>query len=107
MHGSPAERRASERRSVETPVGIYNEADGIYQQAMTVDLCDRGAKVRGDIRLTPGEFIDLILKATPTQAVSSKVVWAKRADGQNAGEAGLEFMEPTRHAIAALSGREG
>jgi PilZ domain len=101
----PAERRHCERRNVERTVGLVVKSDSkaTYQEAVTINLCEHGAKVGGDIELSPGQSIDLILRAATTEAVPAKVVWARRADGYS--EAGLRFMmEPTTLANTLLAG---
>jgi len=42
---------------------------------MTINLCEHGAKPGGDIDLSPGQSIDLVLRAVTTEAVPAKVVW--------------------------------
>ena len=101
----PAERRHCERRNVEKTVGLFVESDSqdMYQEAVTINLCEQGAKVGGDIDLSPGQSIDLVLRTAPTEAVPAKVVWARWADGHT--EAGLRFMmKPTSLAATLLSG---
>jgi len=101
----PAEHRRCERRDVETTVGLFLKPDskGCYQRAVTINLCEHGAKVLGDIELSPGQSIDLVLKAAPTERVPAKVVWERRMDGHS--EAGLRFMmEPAKVAALLLSG---
>ena len=101
----PAERRHWQRRNVERTVGLFGESDSqdMYQEAVTINLCEHGAKVGGDIDLSPGQSIDLVLRTAITEAVPAKVVWARWADGHT--EAGLRFMmKPTSLAATLLSG---
>ena len=101
----PAERRHCQRRNVERTVGLFVESDSkaMWQDAVTIDLCEQGAKVGGDIDLSPGQSIDLVLWAAPFEAVPAKVVWARWADGHT--EAGLRFMmKPTSLAATLSSG---
>jgi hypothetical protein len=101
----PAERRDCERWNVERTVGLFVESDSqdMYQEAVTINLCEHGAKVGGEIDLSPGQSIDLLLRTATTEAVPAKVVWARWADGHT--EAGLRFMlKPTSLAATLLSG---
>ena len=103
------ERRGCERRSIQRTVGVVAQSDPVreYQETTTVDLSEKGARVRGNVGLTPGQAIDLISRHAPTHTtdvVPAQVIWVNQvSDGS--GEAGLKFTEPAKLPRSILAAR--
>ena len=70
-----AERRRVHRQSVERRVKLLVDSDrtNTRRDAVTVDVCTLGPRVRSDARLSPGQSIDLILKQDAPVILSAKV----------------------------------
>jgi hypothetical protein len=90
------ERRGADRHSVERRVKLLIESDrtNTHRDALTLDLCALGARVESDVRLSPGQSIDLILKQDVPVIVSAQVVWVDVPEPNGLRQAGLKFTDP-------------
>ncbi len=91
-------RRQWVRTSIQKPVTLLVESDrsNVAHDVVTVDVSEQGARVQGEIRVTPGQSVDLIPKDGGKKPIPSRIIWVDlKGPGRN-GEAGLRFAEPTR-----------
>jgi hypothetical protein len=90
------ERRRADRHSIERRVKLLVESDrtNTHRDALTLDLCPLGARVESDVRLSPGQSVDLILKQDVPVMLSAKVVWVDVTGPTGPSQAGLEFTDP-------------
>lgn len=97
MIQDPAERRRSVRTIVKMPVTLRvrdPESRFCYQEAVMVDLSERGARVQDVDDLTPEQSLDLIARGL--DHIPSRVVWTGKTGPGAPSQAGLEFLKPTR-----------
>lgn len=99
------ERRRAERRSIERPVTLLIESDrtNTHRDAVTLDLCELGARVQGDVSLSPGQSIDLIGKEGTPHIVPAQVIWVDKTGPNRHREVGLSFTDPDNFPRALLS----
>jgi len=64
---------------------------GAVREASTVDLSRKGARIRTDIELTPGQSLDLLAKNS-VNTVPSRVVWVGNTGPDRVCEIGLQFL---------------
>ena len=64
---------------------------GGAREASTVDLSRKGARIRTDIELTPGQSLDLLAKNS-VNTVPSQVVWVGNTGPDRVCEIGLQFL---------------
>jgi hypothetical protein len=64
---------------------------GGAREASTVDLSPRGARIRTDIELAPGQSVDL-LGTNSVNTVPSQVVWVSSTGPDRVREIGLQFL---------------
>ncbi len=88
--------RQNERINVRIPVSLLIESAGskVLHEASTVDLSQRGMRVRISIPLWPGQNIEVIPDDGFGKPVPGRVVWAHPSDYGRDGQAGLEFLSP-------------
>jgi hypothetical protein len=64
---------------------------GGAREASTVDLSRKGARIRTDIELAPGQSVDLLAKNS-INTVPSQVVWVGNTGPDSVREIGLKFL---------------
>ena len=62
-------------------------------RASTIDLSERGARIRADAPLAPGQRIEVIPNESAGVPVCGRVVWIGAVGSAQAGQAGIEFLE--------------
>ena len=99
------ERRGADRHSIERRVKLLIESDrtNAHRDAVTIDLGALGARVQSDVRLSPGQSIDLILKQDVPVIVSAQVVWVDVMGPTGPSQAGLKFTDPDNIPRALLT----
>jgi hypothetical protein len=89
-----APQRRSERKPTQIVVTLVIEGDEADQLATATDLSQHGLRLQTDLSLSPGQRVGLLLSDTPDYVIGARVVWLGKADSDEAGEAGLEFLKP-------------
>lgn len=99
------ERRHAERWSAEkrATLRIESNQSRMCHDAVTVNLSARGARVRGNMGLSPGQAVDLNTEEDWPHFVPAQVVWVKQRGPEGRSEAGLRFLEPTDLAPGMLA----
>lgn len=86
--------RRSERKPVQIVVTVVIEGDEANQLATAIDFSQHGLRLQTDLSLSSGQRVGLLLSDTPNLVLGARVVWLGKADSDQAGEAGLEFLQP-------------
>ena len=71
-----------------------SEGMRISHDAVTVDFSEQGARICGDLRIKPGESVDLIIRGLAIDPIPSRVVWTNRTEAAGEIVAGLNFLRP-------------
>lgn len=87
------ERRRYPRTLVEKSLMVLFDfaGRGAAREALTVDLSQKGAKIRTDIELTPGQSVDLLAK-DGVNTVPTQVVWVGSSRPNGVRDIGLQFL---------------
>jgi len=85
--------RRGERQPATVPISLVLEADPFKadDSAITVDISVRGASVRTNLALVPGERVEVVPKGEFPHAIPSHVVWVREDEASHWTFAGLEF----------------
>jgi hypothetical protein len=59
---------------------------------LIVDLTSRGFRLRGNLNLSRGQVVQVVLEHQPQISFHSRVVWIGRANSNQEGEFGLEVV---------------
>ncbi len=88
--------RRCERIYVRIPITLIVESEGmkVVHEAHTVDLSQRGVRVRSELALSRGQKIEVIPNEDRKYVVPGRVVWVGAAGSEQHSEAGLEFLQP-------------
>jgi hypothetical protein len=89
-------KRWSERKRARIAVTLVLEGDKAEDLATTVDLSPLGVRLQSDATLAPGQRVGLLLATEPQCLINARVVWVGKADSAQAGQAGLEFLDPLK-----------
>jgi len=89
-----AAQRRSERKAAEIVVTVVISGDETDHLANAVDLSQHGLRLETDTPLAPGQRVGLLLSDDPSHLIRARVVWVGKADSDQAGEAGMEFLKP-------------
>lgn len=91
----PADLRQSMRIPVIISIGLLVESEHfrVEHRASTIDFSDLGARLRTRAALLPGETIGIIISGDSRHAISARVVWAQRVEGDLSSLAGVAFLE--------------
>ena len=89
-----AVERRSQRKSAEIVVTLVIEGEEADHLANAIDMSQHGLRVQTDVALATGQRVGLLLSDTPSYVIGARVVWLGKADSEQAGEAGLEFLKP-------------
>lgn len=87
------DRRQYPRTPVEKPLTVLFDfaGRGAAREASTVDLSQKGVRIRTDIELTPGQSVDLLAKDA-VNTVPTQVVWVGKSGSDGVREIGLQFL---------------
>ena len=87
------DRRQYPRTLMEKPLAVLFDftGRGAAREALTVDLSQKGARIRTDIQLTRGQSVDLLAKDS-VNTVPSQVVWVGNTGPDGVREIGLQFL---------------
>jgi PilZ domain-containing protein len=85
-------QRRSERKPARIVVTLVIEGDEADHLANAVDMSEFGVRLQTDYSLTPGQRVGLLLSDNPDYVIGARVAWLGKADSEQAGEAGLEFI---------------
>jgi hypothetical protein len=92
-------KRRSERRPARIAVTLVLEGDVAEQVATSIDLAQHGMRLQTDHPLTPGQPVGLLLSDDPPCLIRARVVWVGKAETGQAGQAGLQFLNPLGEAV--------
>ena len=86
--------RGEERKNIELPVALrVGSRGGLVAQASTVDLSQRGLRLRANFPLRMGQGIEAIVDEGTGGARSYRVVWVSESGAGYSGyEVGLELL---------------
>jgi hypothetical protein len=92
----PTEDRRATRIFVRMPVMLLVKFEGrkAGHYSITVDISQRGARVRANFPLWPGQIVDMLPGKSPGSVLPSRVVWVNAGSSGQEDEAGLEFLHP-------------
>ncbi len=87
------DRRQYPRKLVEKPLVVLFDfaGRGAAREALTVDLSQKGARIRTDLELISGQSVDLLAKDS-INTVPSQVVWVGNPGPDRVREIGLQFL---------------
>ena len=86
--------RQWERQPSKIPISLILE-DAPFKaddSAIAVDISPRGASVRTQQALAPGDWVKVVAKEDYTQAIAALVVWVREDESSNSKLAGLELF---------------
>ena len=88
-----ADHRQYPRTALEKPLMVLFDfaGRGAAREASTVDLSQKGARIRTDIELTAGQSVDLLAKDR-VNTVPSRVVWVGGSRPHGVRDIGLQFL---------------
>lgn len=89
-----AAQRRSERKPAQITVTLMIEGDEANPVASAIDLSQHGLRLQTDHSLAPGQRVGLLLSDSPNYVIGARVIWLGKADSDQAGQAGLEFLNP-------------
>jgi hypothetical protein len=64
----------------------------VDDSAITVDISPRGASVRTNLALVPGEWVKVVANGEISHAVAAHVVWVREDESNHSTFAGLELF---------------
>jgi len=94
--GNFADRRQVKRCKVTRPATIRVRSDSttVDEPAAVVDVSSLGARVQGDMGLSLGQTVDLVIEEGRPEGQPAHVIWMNRGES-GIVSAGLQFIEPT------------
>ena len=89
--------RGLQRLSATIPISLLLEGEEAKTEhaAYTVDLSNKGVRVRTGAVLFPGEMLGIVAWEDSGQAIPCRVVWVERSSVSGT-LAGIEFVDATR-----------
>ena len=75
-------------------VTLAIEGDKADSLANGVDVSPHGMRLQTDVALALGQRVGFLLSDSPICGIAARVVWLGKADSDQAGEAGFEFLKP-------------
>src|ERR1017187_8137751 len=86
--------RRWQRQPSKIPISLVSEANHLKadDSAITVDISPRGASVRTNLTLAPGEWVKVVANGEISHAVAAHVVWVREDESGHSTLAGLEFL---------------
>jgi len=91
---TPSVKRSAERKRVQMAVTVVIEGDQAEYIGTTVDVSSSGLRLQSDATLSPGQPVGLLLAANAECYIKARVVWVGKADSDQAGQAGFQFLNP-------------
>lgn len=87
--------RRYQRKPVNTPATLITLKAGRNSQfgSVVVDTSKAGAKVKAEIRLTPGQMVWIKVGEGNNPSVRCRVVWTRQPKSGQDGEVGLEYLD--------------
>ena len=103
MNNFCANTRREERINITLPLALpLGREGGWVAPASTVDISQRGLRLRSNISFRPGQEVRVIVNQGTSGASSYRVVWARILESDNPRcEAGLVRLDQTNSASAA------
>ncbi|MGO8791731.1 MAG: PilZ domain-containing protein [Terriglobia bacterium] len=89
---TPPLKRRSNRKPVQLAVTLVIDGDEAEYLTTAADLSPLGLRLQSDATLAPGQPVGLLLGTSPDCFVKARVVWVGKADSDQAGQAGFEFL---------------
>lgn len=88
--------RKHERIPAKIPIFLVVKAESkrTDHEAVTLNLSQLGVRVQGDVRLAPGQLVEIISKVSPRYAHACRVVWSGDIGSTYEGELGLQVLDP-------------
>lgn len=87
-------KRRSERKPAQMAVTLLIEGDEAECLANTVDVSSYGLRLQSDATLAPGQPVGLLFPAIPDCYIKARIIWVGKAETDQAGQAGFEFLNP-------------
>ena len=86
--------RRSERTPLQIPACVVLDPNRNPTRipCLIVDLTTKGLRLRGNLNLSRGQVVQVILEHQPQISFHSRVVWIGQADSNQEGEFGLEVV---------------
>jgi hypothetical protein len=86
--------RRCERQPASIPISLALETAPfkVDDSAITVDISPRGASVRTNLALVPGEWVKVVANGEISHAVAAHVVWVREDESGHSTSAGLELF---------------
>jgi len=86
--------RRSERTPLQIPACVVLDLNRNPNRipCIIVDLTTKGFKLRGNLNLSRGQVVQVILDHQPQISFHSRVVWIGQANSEREGEFGLEVV---------------
>ena len=86
--------RRSERTPLQIPACVVLDLNrNPYRiPCLIVDLNTKGFRLRGNLNLSRGQVVQVILEHQPQISFHSRVVWIGQANSKQEGEFGLEVV---------------
>ena len=86
--------RRCERQPASIPISLVLETNPFKadDSAFTVDISPRGASVRTNLTLSPGDWVKVVAKEDYTQALAALVIWVRKDESSHSTFAGLELF---------------
>lgn len=75
-------------------VTLMIEGDEAEILADTVDVSSHGLRAQSDASLSPGQPVGLLFPNIPNCYIKARIVWVGKADTDQSGQAGFEFLNP-------------
>jgi len=99
----PFNARRSERESTTIPISLVKSAECFRRDcaATTTDISLKGARVRTNLALAPGEWVGVVAEGEFPHAIPARVVWAREDKVSHWIFAGLEFLQASTAQIRA------
>ena len=87
--------RRWERQPASIPISLVLKADHFKAEnsAIAIDISLRGAAVRTNLALAPGEWVGVVPKGEFPHAIPTHVVWVREDAASHWTFAGLEFLD--------------
>jgi len=95
--------RVEDRINIGLPVTLrVGRRGGLVAHASTVDLSERGLRLRADFALRPGQAVEAMVNEGMGGPGTYRVVWVSESEAGYSGyEVGLELLPQTNSAMAA------
>ena len=94
MEDQESNIRRSERTPLQIPACVVTDLNRNPNRirCLIVELNTKGFKLRGNLNLSRGQVVQIILEHQPQISFHSRVVWIGQADSNQEGEFGLEVV---------------